>query len=67
MSLPSFQPAEATWKFHVTVAHLTDSTNHTACGRILDHSDPPTKEWDGKSHRCVTCKKYEQKQKGSEN
>ena len=62
MSLPSFQAAEATWKFHVTVAHLTDNAKHTACGRVLETVDSPTKEWDGKSHKCTTCEKYEQKE-----
>ena len=65
MSLPSFIAKEATWKFHVTVAHLTDNAKHTACGRVLETVDPPTKEWDGKSHRCVNCVKYEQRLKGS--
>ena len=65
MSLPSFQAENATWMFHVTKAHLTDKNKRTACGRTLETVDSPTKEWDGKSCRCVNCVKYEQRAKGS--
>jgi hypothetical protein len=65
MSLPSFQADRAKWMFHVTKAHLTDENKRTACNRKLKNVDLPTKEWDGVSHRCVNCVKYEQRMKGS--
>jgi hypothetical protein len=52
-----------TWRFLVDVAHLTDEQNHTACNRQLEHSDPPSESWDGKSHKCKTCALYELKLK----
>jgi hypothetical protein len=65
VSLPSFQASEATWMFHVTKAHLTDKNKRTACGRTLETVDLPSESWDGKSHKCDTCKKFEQRTKGS--
>jgi hypothetical protein len=63
MSLPSFLPDEATWMFHVGKAHLTDLDKHTACRRILDNVDPPSESWNGESHKCITCAKFEQRQR----
>jgi len=62
MSLPSFQADKLKWGFHITTAHLADPDKHTPCGRVLQTVDPPTPEWDGKSHKCTTCEKYEQKE-----
>ncbi len=49
---------EYDWRFYFNMAHLTDTTNHTACNRSLKSTDLPSDSWDGESNKCGTCKKY---------
>jgi hypothetical protein len=54
------------WKFYLLKAHLVDENNHTACNRQLSQSDDIAYPTLNLEHlKCETCRKYEQKQKGS--